>query len=500
MRPDRISHKTPAVTIMRHRTTSAVFWSALEIAARYGVQFVVMVVLARLLAPQDFGLIAILLIFTGIGALLVDSGFGTALIQRQTTTTDDETTVFAFSVGVGIMAAIALVLAAPLIAGFFKQPRLTELTRVIALVLPLGAFAGVPDALLTMRLNFRARASAEAVASLCSGTLAIVLAWRGFGVWSLVWQAVAAIAVRGTMLWLFSGWRPRGHFRSAAFRSLFGFGGYMLLTGLLNAVAVRLQSLLIGKLFSARELGYYTLAQNTQQAPALLIGNLLNRVGLPVFSTIAHDPAKLRDALQASLRMAMFLFVPCMVGIALVAKPLIALLYGARWTPAAPLLAILVLSAALWPIHVLNLAAIGALGRSNLLLRVEMAKQLIGIALIVAWSPWGPVGIAWAVLAGSFVSVVINTYYARKLLEYGAFEQLADQSATFALSVVAAAIGWAILHWSTPGPGSMVEAIAAAAATYVTLAKLFHNTALDGLLSILRSLRLGANGGTREGE
>lgn len=482
---------------MRHRTTSAVFWSALEIAARYGVQFVVMIILARLLAPQDFGLIAILLIFTGIGALLVDSGFSTALIQRQVTTADDETTVFAFSVGVGVIAAIALVFAAPLIAGFFEQPRLMDLTRVIALVLPLGALSGVPDALLTMRLNFRARAGAEVIASVCSGTLAIVLAWRGFGVWSLVWQSVVAIAIRGLMLWLFSGWRPRGHFRSAAFRSLFGFGGYMLLTGLLNAIAVRSQSLLIGKLFNARELGYYTLAQNTQQAPALLVGNLLNRVGLPVFSTIAHDPAQLRDALRASLRIAMFLFVPCMVGIALVAKPLIALLYGARWTAAAPLLAILVLSAALWPIHVLNLAAIGAQGRSNLLLRVEVTKQLIGIVLIVACSPWGPIGIAWAVLAGSFVSVAINTHYARKLLDYGASAQLIDQSATFGLSAVAAVAGWSILHWSPPGPGSMITAIIVAAAVYLALAKLTRNPALAGLLSLLRSLRSGSGTATR---
>jgi O-antigen/teichoic acid export membrane protein len=474
---------------LARRASQAAWWSAVEIACRYGVQFAVMIVLARLLMPQDFGLIAILLIFTGIGALLVDSGFGTALIQRQATTDDDETTVFAFSLGVSVVGAIALLLVAPLIAAFFAESRLTELVRVIALVLPLGAIAGVPDALLTMRLNFRARAGAEVVASLCSAAAALALAWSGFGVWSLVAQVVVAIAVRAAMLWALSGWRPRGRFRMTSLRDLFGFGGYMLLSNLLNAIATRLQSLLIGKLFNASELGYYTLAQNTQQAPAQLMGNLLNRVGLPVFSTIATDREKLRDALRTSLRIAMFAFVPCMVGIAVVAKPLIMLVYGSRWLPVAPILTILALSAALWPIHVLNLAAIGAQGRSNLLLRVEVAKQVVGIALILASSPWGPLAIAWAVLASSVIAVGLNAYYTKQLLNYGPLAQLTDQAATFLLSATAAIVGWSVLHWLQPGMLGMTAAITASALVYLLLAWFTHNPALTGLLSLLRSLR-----------
>lgn len=474
---------------LEKRAASAAWWSTLEILARYGVQFLVMVALARLLTPDDFGLIAMLLVFTSLGTLLVDSGFGAALIQRQQTTADDETTVFMFTMVAGVTAGAILALAAPAIAAFFHQPRLADLTRVMAVVLPLGAFAAVPDALLTMRLNFRARARAEVVASLCSGTVAVVLALQGFGVWSLAWQSIVSIGVRGALLWAYSGWRPLGRYRYASFRSLFGFGGYMLLTGLLNAAAVRLQSLLIGKLFDARTLGFYTLAQNTQQAPASLIDGILRRVGLPVFSTIAQDRIKLRTALRTSLRMAMFLFVPCMVGIAVVAKPLVELMYGARWIPAAQILSVLSLSAALWPVHILNLAAIGAQGRSNLLLRVEIAKQLIGIALIAAASQWGPLAIAWAVLASGVSGVGINAYYSKKLLDYGPVEQLVDQTATFVLSAIAAAAGWAILHWTAPGPISMLGAIMAAAVIYGVLAALTGNIALNGLLSVVRTLR-----------
>ncbi|RAN80907.1 hypothetical protein B5P43_03555 [Bacillus sp. SRB_336] len=471
------------------RAASAAWWSTLEILTRYGVQFLVMVALARLLTPDDFGLIAMLLVFTSIGILLVDSGFGAALIQRQQTTADDETTVFTFTMVVGIVTALALALAAPAIAAFFHQPKLADLTRVMAVVLPLGAFASVPDALLTMKLDFKARARAEVIASLCSGAVAVVLALRGWGVWSLAWQSIVSIGVRGILLWLYSGWRPRGRYRGASFRSLFGFGGYMLLTGLLNTAAVRLQSLLIGRLFDARTLGFYTLAQNTQQAPASLIDGILKRVGLPVFSTIAQDRARLRSALRGSLRMSMFLFVPCMVGIALVAKPLIAMIYGQRWVPAAPILSILSLSTALWPIHVLNLAAIGALGRSDLLLRIEVPKQIIGIVLIVAIARWGPIAIALAVFASGFSGATINAYYSKKLLDYGLVEQLLDQGATFALSLAAACVGWVILQWPRPGPLPMICAIAGAAATYGLLAVLTRNAALAGLLSVARTLR-----------
>jgi len=477
------------MSTLERRAASAAWWSTLEILARYGVQFLVMVVLARLLTPDDFGLIAMLLVFTSIGTLLVDSGFGAALIQRQQTTPDDETTVFIFTMAIGVVTAAVLALSAPAIARFFNQPRLIDLTRVMAVVLPLGAFAAVPDALLTMKLNFKARARAEVVASLCSGAVAVVLALQDLGVWSLAWQSIVSIGVRGILLWVYSGWRPRGRYRGESFCGLFGFGGYMLLSGLLNAVAVRLQSLMIGKLFDSSALGYYTLAQSTQSAPSTFMGQVLNRVGLPVFSTIAHDQGKLIAALRSSLRMAMFLFVPCMVGIAVVAQPLIDMLYGTRWITAAPILSVLALGAALWPVHVLNLAAINAQGRSDLFLRLEVVKQVASIVLVLIFAHWGPLAIAWSVLLSGLFAAGLNTYYSERLLGYGWFAQLADQWPTLALSTTAAVLGWAVMHWSRPSTLAMLAAIMVSASTYLILAVLTKNEALTALLSIIRTLR-----------
>jgi O-antigen/teichoic acid export membrane protein len=475
-------------TPLTHRAAGAAWWSALEISARYGAQFIVMIILARLLTPADFGLIAMLLVFTSIGALLVDSGFSTALIQRQNTNADDETTVFLLSTGASVFVAVILWLAAPAIADFYSQPELIPLTRLLLFVLPLGALASVPDALLTKKLDFKARAKAETFASLFSGVVAVILAWRGFGVWSLAWQGIVLISVRALLLWWYSGWRPRGRFHSASFRNLFGFGSYMLMSSLLDTISVRLQSLLIGKLFDSRTLGYYTLAQNTQQAPTSFMGSLLNRVGLPVFSTVADQPAKLLGALRLSLRAAMFLFVPCMLGIAVVAKPLMGLLYGARWESAAPILSILAVSAALWPLHVLNLAALSAQGRSDLFFRLELVKKIIAISLILAVSPFGPKAIAAAVLLASLFGVIINTWYSKRLLGYGLLAQLSDQRNTFALALTAALAGWTILHWNNPGMLPTLAAIGAAVVVYISGAILFRSAALAELVSIGRSL------------
>ena len=465
---------------------SAAWWSALEIMARYGVQFVVMVILARLLTPEDFGLIAMMLVFTSIGTLLVDSGFGTALVRLQHTTADDETTVFIFTVCAGIITAGVLVLAAPAIATFFDQPKLIALTRLMALVLPLGALAAVPDALLTMKLDFKARARAEVIAALCSGLVAIGLAWRGLGVWSLAWQGIVAIGVRGMLLWVYSGWRPRGRYRSASFRSLFGFGGYILLSNLVDVIATRLQSLLIGRLFDSRELGFYTLAQNTQQAPASFIGGILNRVGLPVLSSVAQQPAKLRGALRLSLRVAMFLFVPCMMGIAVVAEPLVSMIYGPRWVPAAPILSILAVSTSLWPMHVLNLAAISAQGRSDLFLKLTVIKSVVGMVLVALCSLGGAVAIAFGVLVSSLFSVVVNAHYSKKMLDFGLLAQLTDQLGTIVLSALAALAGWIVLHETA---GGMIFAVLAAVATYLAGASISRQKALNDFLSLLRSMR-----------
>ncbi|KGI77249.1 lipopolysaccharide biosynthesis protein [Oleiagrimonas soli] len=473
---------------LTERASTATWWSTLEICSRYGAQMIVSIVLARLLTPSDFGLIAMLLVFTSIGALLVDSGFGTALIQRRNVTVDDETTVFIFALVSGLAVGGIIWLSAPAIASFYRQPELVALTHLVVLVIPLGALTAVPDALLTRRLNFASRAHAELIASSVSGALAIALAWLGYGVWSMAWQVVATMTLRALLLWYFARWTPRGKFTKQAFSRLFGFGGFMLLARLLDVAFVRMQSLLLGRYFDASTLGFYTLAQNAQQAPASFIGAILDRVGLPVFSEIADQPDKLRNALRLTLRTSFFLFLPGMAALALLAKPLIILVYGAQWQTAAPILTLLALSAALWPLHVLNLAVLTASGRSDLLFHQEVAKKLISISLIVVASPAGPVPVAGAVLVSSAFGAFINTWQTRRMLGYGLLAQLFDQRLTISLCLASAAAGWIVLHYAPPGLTSMIPAILVAGLIYVGGAFTFGSTALSELLKMTRML------------
>lgn len=474
---------------LTRRAAHATWWSALEIAARYGVRFAVMIVLARLLVPADFGLIAMLLVFTSVAALLVDAGFGTALVQKQHTSDDDETTVFLTSVGISAIVAAALWFAAPAIADFYSQPPLTSLTRLLLFAMPLSALAAVPDALLTQRLDFRSRANAEIIASICSGVVAVILAWRGFGVWSLAWQAIIATGMRAVLLWVLSGWRPHGRFSVTSFRGLFKFGSYMLMADMLDTLSMRMQALVIGRFFNSSALGFYTLAQNTQQAPALFTSGVLNRVGLPIFTIISKEPKRLTEALRRSVRIALFVFVPCMVGIAVVAKPLVTLLYGARWIASAPILSILAVSAIFWPMDLLYTAAINAKGRSNSSFNLTLIKRAVMLTLIILSGRFGPIAVAWGVLASALFGVIINTWYSHKLLGYRALAQLQDQSATLLLTGIAAGVAWLASHWLTHGPLALVVAVAGAVVAYVGSAMLAKSAALHELFELLRALR-----------
>jgi len=448
-----------------------------------------MVVVARLLTPSDLGLMAILLVFTSIGTVLVESGLGMALIQRQRCTDDDETTVFSFAVMTSMVLATTLLIAAPGVASFFDEPRLTPLLRAASVMFPLAALGTVPDALLTMRLDFKARTKAQFVASLISGALAVSLAWIGWGVWALVAQLVVASAARTAMVWVSSRWRPRGRFRRGSLKTLGRFGAFMLSASLLNAVFTRLQSLVLGKLFDTNALGYYALADTTRQAPANFVTGVLGRVGLPSFSALAHDRTALREALRVALRVSMFIFVPCMVMIAVLAEPLITMVYGDRWLPAAPVLSIMAIATALWPLHVLNIAALNAQGRSDLTLRIELVKDGMSLLYIVVGSPWGGVGLASALLAASITAHVVNAYYTKKLLDFGAVSQCVDQGATFLLTGMSASVAWLILAGIGITPFNTALALVSGIVVYLGSAVMVRPMPVQDVLRLATTVR-----------
>ncbi|MGH8488242.1 MAG: lipopolysaccharide biosynthesis protein [Gammaproteobacteria bacterium] len=446
--------------MLKHRAAAATAWSGADILIRQGLQFAVSIALARLLGPEEFGTIALLYLFTGVAGVVVDSGFGSALVQQQDITPVDESTVFWWQLGAGFLAACVLVASAPAIAGYFSEPLLVPLMASLALAVVAGAAGGVHAAMLTRRLDFRTQLRAGAVATLVSGLVAVAMAWNGSGVWALAAQVVTMAAVNTAMLWWLTGWRPKRVFSVASMGRLFGFGGYLLAANLSDMVYTRGYNLLIGKLHGVRELGFYSRADGTQQLPVAGLSAMLSRVALPMFSAAAADRAQIRRGAELAVRAVMLLNVPMMLGLAAVAEPFVEAVFGPKWLPAVPILQVLCLAGVLWPLHVLNLNMLLAQGHSRLVLKLELPKKLIGICLLVVGSLLGVMGVAWSQVATGLIAFAINAHYSRRLFGYGAATQLRDFFPAMAVALPMAAIVYAIGRWWHAGAVTELFALA----------------------------------------
>lgn len=423
---------------LRSRALSAVLWSGIDTFVRQGLQFAISVVLARLLTPEEFGTVALLYLFIGIAGAFVDSGFSSALIQKQDVTYADESTVFWFNLLMGLIAATVLWSAAPAISSFYGIPILLPLTGVMALNILIGSLGSIHSTLLTKRLDFRTHLKVGGIASGISGVLAVILAWRGYGVWALAAQTLLTTLIATVLLWLFNPWRPGLVFSFASARRLFGFGGFLLASSLLDIAYSRIYTLLIGKFYGVHELGFYNRAETTKQLPVGVLTSVLSRVAFPIFSSAASDREQLKRGVKLALRGIMLINVPLMLGLAVTAEPFIHALYGHQWVPAAPVMQVLCLGAVLWPLHVINLNVLMAQGYSHLYFRLEVVKKLLGVALLSWGAFYGMMGIAWSQMAFSLIAFGINAYYSKDHLGYGAKEQMLDIVPAFLVSAAMA--------------------------------------------------------------
>ena len=428
---------------LKSRSIVAVGWSAFDVAGRQGIQFAVMLILARLLSPAEFGILGMLSLFIALGNSIVDSGFGSSLIQRKEITDTDKSSVFFFNLAMGALMALTIASAAPWIASFYREPVLLPLTRLMALNLFIGSFGVVQVAVLSRNLNFRLLCKAGIIAMVVSGTCAVWMAWRGYGVWSLAAQSVIYTTVSTALIWVLCSWKPGLQFRIGSLRSLFGFGSRMMASGFLNTFFDRIQLAVIGKAFSAAQLGFYTRAFSTQQFPVSLLSEVINRVTFPVFSQLSHDPDSLRPAVRRAQLSMMILTLPMMLGLAVTAKPLVLVLFGEKWLPCVPYLTVLSVAGSLWPLHVINLDVVKAAGRSDLFLRLEIIKKvLIGIGLLATFRI-SVMAMVWAVFIVSIACVFVNMHYSKVLMGYGVAAQFADLAPYAAISAVTSTLAWA---------------------------------------------------------
>ncbi len=420
--------------MLKVRAKTAVVWSGLDIFMRQGIGFAISVVLARLLGPEEFGIIALLSFFMGIAWVFVDTGFSAALIQKQDTTHEDESTVFWFNMATGMLMFLVLFLAAPWIAYFYELPVLLPLTVAMAFNILFSAASSVQNALLNKRLDFKTPMKIGAVSTVLSGGIGLYMAWKGYGVWALAIQSLVANLTSTLILWSLSRWRPAMIFSWNSFRCLSRVGGYLLLSRIFDMVYRRGYALVIGKLFGLSELGFYNRAESTSRLPNAIITGIVSRVVFPLFSAVSNDANRLRRGTRGAIRSIMLVTAPVMFGLAALAEPFMELVFGNKWLPAAPILQVLCFAGLLLPLHIVNLNVMKAMGHAKLFFRLEVIKKTIGISLIILGSFYGIMGIAVSMLIQSIIELIINTNYTGKQIGYGLLEQVGDCLSTIILS------------------------------------------------------------------
>lgn len=371
------------------------FWSVTERFGNQGIQFVIGLMLARLLMPEDYGLLGMLLVFISIAQVFVDGGFSAALIRRKDVSDQDYSTVFWFNLGVALICYLIIFTASPFIAGFYDEPLLAALAKVVGLNIIINAFGMIQKTLLTKKLDFKTQARINITSIIISGIIGIIAAWRGYGVWALVIQNISKNLFVNAGFWLQSSWRPKRVFSQSAFHELFGFGSKLLLSSLINAVSENLYAIIIGKLYNAKSLGFYTRANQFQKLPVSSIYGAIGVVSYPVLAELKDEPVKLREAYRSMIRMVAWCLFPVMVILGAVAEPMVKIVLTDKWLPCVPLLQILCIVGAFYPLHAINLDMLKVKGRSDLFLKLEVVKQLLNIVMIIVCFRWGVYGLVW---------------------------------------------------------------------------------------------------------
>lgn len=421
-------------------TINAISWSFIETVVFRGMQFVVGILLARMLFPDQFGLIGMLSIFFAIAQAFLLSGFSSALIQKRDVSQIDMCSIFYFNIVVGILAAGFLCIIAPWIAKFYKQPILTPMTRVLSITLVVNSLGVVQNTILIRKINFKLLTKVTVLCSFLSGIIGISLAANGFGVWSLVVQQISSSLFRTMSLWYINIWRPALVFSYNALRDMFGFGSKLLYSNLINQFFENIYFIFIGKLYSASDLGYFTRAKSLQELPSNTVSEMVGRVTFPVFSTIQDDPVRVKNGFKTVLTGMVLMIFPLMVGLAVISRPLVNILLTEKWAQSIPYIQLMCVVGLFYPLQFINVDVLTALGRSDIILRIEIIKKiLVVINIIVTWT-YGIIALIYGMIAVEIISYYINCYYIKILINYSISEQISDFMPYLIISLIMGAI------------------------------------------------------------
>lgn len=411
---------------LQKQTVFGLLWTFLQKFAKEGFSFIEGIILARLLIPSDYGLIAMTQIFFAISACFIDSGFTTALTRDKKRTEIDYSTVYVTNVCLTFFFASLLFSCSTLIANFYKEPILSDIVRANSILLVLQSFNAVQATRMTINLQFKELGIINVTCSIIMGITTIVFAFLGFGVWSLIYPNFLMPFLRFAFYWHYQHWFPSFKFSWIIWRKYFRFGSNLLLSSLLDTIWKNLYPLIIGKKYSASQLGFYTKAKVYAHLPSQTLQGVLGQVTFPILCSIQDDDKRLQNAYRRLIKVSCFITFPVLIGLAALAKPFIILLITEKWATSIPYLQVLCFAAMWYPVHALNLNLLKVKGRSDLFLKLEIAKKALGLIVILITAPLGVFYMCIGSVVSSFIALFINTYYTGKLINVGFITQMKD--------------------------------------------------------------------------
>ncbi len=399
------------------------------------IHFIVGIILARILSPMEFGLIGMITIFIAVSQSLVDSGFQQALIRKQDADNTDFSTVFYFNFALGLLFYIILFFSARPISRFYDEVQLTEIIRVFGLVIVINSLALIQRARLIKAINFKLQTKISILSSSISGAVGIYMAYNGYGVWSLVWRTVVNQLFQAVLLWLFNRWKPGLIFSLNSLKQMFSFGSKLLISGLLDTLYKNINLLVIGKFFSAGELGFYSRADQFQKLPSANITATVQRVSYPVLTKVQDESARLKEGYRKIINSTMFISFTSMLTLVAIAKPMILTLIGEKWLPSVTMLQLLCIAGMLSPLHAINLNMLKVKGRADLFLKLEIIKKVLAIPVIILGIIFGVTVMIAGMVFNSFLAYFLNSYYSGRLINYSVKEQIIDILPSFLIAL-----------------------------------------------------------------
>jgi teichuronic acid exporter len=472
---------------LRQKTISGFIWSAIERIGQQSLYFVLTIIIARILSPEDYGLIGMMAVFISLATSFIDSGFSQALIQKKNVTEEEYSTVFYFNLFISIVAGALLFFTAPFIACFYHEPKLVLVARVMSLNFIVNALGLVQNTKLTKEIEFKSLTKVSIYATIFSGIIGVVMAYSGFGVWTLVFQVLINNIAKTVLLWILSKWKPIRIFNMSALKELFHFGSRMLSVAILNTFFENIYNMLIGKFYSKKDLGYYSQAYKIQQLPVSSLTSMIQKVTFPSYSQIQDDTERLKAAYRKTIAITVFISFPLLVYLMMAAKPLVSLLLTDKWLPSVIYLQLFCLIGLIYPVSAINLNLLMVKGRPGIFLKLEIFKKILIIAAILLTINHGILALVYGQLVITAIAFFLNLYFPGKLINYSLIEQLKDILPYGIIVVIMAFVCYMIEHYFKGDLLKIGLELFFGGFIYVILSKLFNLSAYTESYRIIKT-------------